>query len=350
MTEQEQQARQSFVARLADLGRAAEAELASADAQTLEEWRVRYLARKGLLAALSDTMKDLPKDEKPAAGREFNRVKTLLEDAYATRAEALQRGRLEGNLAAERIDVTLPGRRPGAGYAHPLQDTLEDIIRIFADLGFGVVEGPEVEWERYNFELLNIPAEHPARESMDTLYVDQGLGILLRTHTSPAQARTMERQEPPIRVIVPGLCYRRDAEDASHLVAFYQCEGLAVDRDVTMADLKGTMAEFARRIFGARVRFRPHHFQFTEPSAEVDFSCTVCGGKGCRTCKYEGWLEVAGCGMVHPQVLRYMNYDPKVYSGFAFGMGPERVALLKHGIPDIRLFYGNDLRFLEQFR
>ncbi len=340
----------SLVVRLAALGRQGESDLAAVGEDGLDDWRVRYLGRKGLLADLSDAIKTVAADERPAAGREMNRVKNLLQTAYDARASALAARRLAGGLASEQIDVTLPGRRPTGGYTHPQRDVLDEIVRIFADMGFSVAEGPEVEWERYNFELLNIPADHPARDAMDTLYIDSGLGLLLRTQTSPVQVRTMEKQEPPVRVIAPGLCYRRDAEDASHLVAFYQCEGLAVDRDVTFADLKGTLSEFARRIFGARTRFRPHHFPFTEPSAEIDFSCTVCGGKGCRTCKYEGWLEIGGCGMVHPRVLRNMRYDPAVYSGFAFGLGPERVAMLKYGIPDLRLFYSNDLRFLEQFR
>ena len=341
----------TIIERLAALHQKAEAELAAiADEAALEQWRIRYLGRKGALAGLFAGIGTLPEEERRAAGRAYNRVKDILGSLYTERAEALEEARLRHDLAAERLDVTLPGRRPSVGYPHPVRETLEEIIRIFADMGFTPVEGPEVEWDRYNFELMNIPADHPARDTMDTLYIDRPLGLLLRTHTSPVQARVMERQEPPVRVIVPGLVYRRENEDASHLADFWQCEGLAVDRDVTFADLKGTIAEFARRIFGARVRFRPHHFQFTEPSAEFDFSCTVCGGEGCRTCKYEGWLEISGCGMVHPQVLRFMNYDPGVYSGFAFGMGPERITMLRYGIPDIRLVYSNDLRFLEQAR
>ncbi len=340
-----------LIEQLQEMRRAAETELAAADGDAaLEQWRIRYLGRKGALAALMEGLGTLSEEERPAAGREANRVKEHLEAAYGERAAALRQARLEGDLAAERIDVTLPGRRPSVGYPHPVRETLEEMIRIFADMGFSVVEGPEVEWDLYNFEMMNIPADHPSRDTMDTFYVSTELGLLLRTHTSPMQARTMLRQQPPVRVIVPGPTYRREAEDASHLADFSQVEGLAVDRDVTMADLKGTISEFARRIFGARARFRPHHFQFTEPSAEVDFSCTVCGGKGCRTCKYEGWLEIMGCGMVHPQVLRNVDYDPRVYSGFAFGIGIERITLLRYGIPDIRLVYSNDLRFLEQFR
>ncbi|MCA1599715.1 MAG: phenylalanine--tRNA ligase subunit alpha [Chloroflexi bacterium] len=341
----------NIIEQLAELGRAAEAGLAGApDAAALEEWRVRYLGRHGALGALMEQMGALPKEERPAAGREANRVKNLLESGYGARAQELQQARLLGNLAAERIDVTMPGRTPAVGYPHPLRETLEEIIRVFADMGFTAVEGPEVEWERYNFELLNIPADHPARDTMDTLYVDQKLGILLRTHTSPMQARTMLAQRPPVRIIVPGQCYRRENEDATHLVDFSQVEGLAVDTDITFADLKGTLALFARRMFDARARFRPHHFQFTEPSAEMDVTCPVCGGKGCRVCKFEGWVELLGCGMVHPRVLRMVGYDPAVYSGFAFGLGIERAAFFKYGVPDLRLFYGNDLRFLEQAR
>jgi len=343
----------NVVERLAELGQTAEAELAGAeDTAALEGWRVRYLGRKGALAALMEGMAALPKEERPAAGREANRVKVSLEGAYSARAAELGRARLAGNLAAEGIDVTLPGRRPAAGYPHPLREATEEIIRIFADMGFSAVEGPEIEWEKYNFELLNIPADHPSRDTMDTFYVDRELGILLRTHTSPMQARTMLAQEPPVRIIVPGPCYRRDNEDATHLADFSQVEGLAVDTDITFADLKGTLALFARRMFGedTRTRFRPHHFQFTEPSAEVDVTCPVCGGTGCRVCKGEGWVELLGCGMVHPEVLRMVGYDPAVYSGFAFGMGIERAAFFRYGVPDLRLLYSNSLSFLEQGR
>jgi phenylalanyl-tRNA synthetase alpha chain len=261
----------------------------------------------------------------------------------------LRQAAIAAGVASEAVDVTLPGRRPGLGVAHPVRETLQDIIRIFGTMGFSVAEGPEVEWDRFNFELLNIPADHPSRDTMDTFYVDVPGGILLRTHTSPVQARVMLSQRPPVRIIAPGRCFRRDQEDASHLSYFWQCEGLAVDKDVTFSDLKGVLATFADQILGCKVRFRPHHFQFTEPSAEFDFSCLVCGGRGCRTCKYEGWLEISGAGMVHPQVLRYMDYDPAVYSGFAFGMGPERVTMMRYGINDIRLLNANDMRFLRQF-
>ncbi|HWE63500.1 MAG TPA: phenylalanine--tRNA ligase subunit alpha [Chloroflexota bacterium] len=341
---------QTFTDALATLRRDAEAGLAQAgDLATLEDWRITFLGRKGALAQAMEQLGTLPKEARPAAGQAANSTKRALEDAYTARQEALKRAALARDLDAETIDVTLPGRAPALGYAHPVRETLEDIIRIFGSMGFSVAEGPEVEWERYNFELLNIPADHPARDTMDTFYVDVPGGIVLRTHTSPVQARVMLSQRPPVRVIAPGRCYRRDQEDASHLSFFWQCEGLAVDRDVTFSDLKGVLESFAQQILGCKVRFRPHHFQFTEPSAEFDFSCLVCNGRGCRTCKYEGWLEISGAGMVHPQVLRNMDYDPAVYSGFAFGMGPERITMMRYGINDIRLLNANDLRFLRQF-
>lgn len=345
MTEQ-----QSYVTAMENLRATAAAALAQAsDLTAIEEWRIAYLGRKGALAQAKEQLAALPKEERPAAGQAFNVTKRAVEDAFAARHEALKRVARAQELHAEDIDVTLPGRSPAVGYAHPVRETLQDIIRIFGSMGFSVAEGPEVEWDRYNFELLNIPADHPARDTMDTFYVDTHAGILLRTHTSPVQARVMLGQRPPVRVIVPGRCYRRDQEDASHLSYFWQCEGLAVDRNVTFSDLKGVLASFAQQILGCKVRFRPHHFQFTEPSAEFDFSCLVCNGRGCRTCKYEGWLEISGAGMVHPQVLRNMDYDPVIYSGFAFGMGPERITMMRYGINDIRLLNANDLRFLRQF-
>lgn len=345
MTEQ-----QIFIDALATLEREAVAALQQAqDLNALEQWRISYLARKGALAQAMDRLRTVPPEARPAAGQAANAAKRTLEGEYAGRLEALKRAALSRDLDAEAIDVTLPGRTHVLGYAHPVRETLQDIMRIFGSMGFSVAEGPEVEWDRYNFELLNIPADHPARDTMDTFYVDVPAGILLRTHTSPVQARVMLDQRPPVRVIVPGRCYRRDQEDASHLSFFWQCEGLAVDTNVTFSDLKGVLASFAQQILGCKVRFRPHHFQFTEPSAEFDFSCLVCGGRGCRTCKYEGWLEISGAGMVHPRVLRNMDYDPAVYSGFAFGMGPERITMMRYGINDIRLLNANDLRFLRQF-
>jgi len=321
-----------------------------ADLDALEQWRIRTIGRnKSELAQAQEALASMAKEEKPRAGQAFNGLKRELEGAFEVRKEALRRADLARDLQAEGIDTTLSGRRPLLGYAHPVRETLREITRIFAQMGFSVAEGPEVEYERYNFELLNIPADHPARDTMDTFYVDVPGGILLRTHTSPVQARVMLEQRPPVRIIAPGRCFRRDQEDASHLSFFWQCEGLAVDRHVTFSDLKGTLAAFAKQILGCKVRFRPHHFQFTEPSAEFDFSCLVCNGRGCRTCKYEGWLEISGAGMVHPRVLRMVDYDPAVYSGFAFGMGPERITMMRYGIGDIRLLNANDMRFLRQF-
>ncbi|HVC79578.1 MAG TPA: phenylalanine--tRNA ligase subunit alpha [Chloroflexota bacterium] len=340
----------SLIATLADLRHRALERLAlTTTADLLEEWRIAFIARKGELPGLREQLPSVPREDMPGVGKAFNAAKQALEQAYEARKEALGGAALEAGLAAEAIDITLPGRAPLTGYAHPVRETLREIIRIFGSMGFSVAEGPEAETDRNNFELLNIPADHPSRDTMDTFYLDVPGGILLRTHTSPVQARVMLSQDPPIRIIAPGRCFRRDQEDASHLSYFWQCEGLAVDRDITFSDLKGVLANFANQILGCNVRFRPHHFQFTEPSAEFDFSCLVCGGKGCRVCKYEGWLEISGAGMVHPQVLRNVGYDPEVYSGFAFGMGPERITMMRYGINDIRLLNANDLRFLRQF-
>ena len=317
--------------------------------EALEEWRIAFIARKGELPGLREQLGLISQEEMPRAGQAFNAAKQALELAYETRREGLSGLALREGLASEAIDITLPGRAPLTGYAHPVRETLREIIRIFGAMGFSVAEGPEAETDRNNFELLNIPSDHPARDTMDTFYLDVPGGILLRTHTSPVQARVMLSQEPPVRIIAPGRCFRRDQEDASHLSYFWQCEGLAVDRDITFSDLKGVLASFATQILGCKVRFRPHHFQFTEPSAEFDFSCLVCGGKGCRVCKYEGWLEISGAGMVHPKVLRNVGYDPATYSGFAFVMGPERITMMRYGINDIRLLNANDIRFLRQF-
>ncbi|HEY8285844.1 MAG TPA: phenylalanine--tRNA ligase subunit alpha [Chloroflexota bacterium] len=340
----------SFIATLAELRQMALERLqliTAADA--LEDWRIAFIARKGQLPSLRDQLPSIPREDLPRAGQAFNAAKQALEQAYEARKQRLGGAALQAELATEAIDISLPGRAPLIGYAHPVRETLREIIRIFGSMGFSVAEGPEAETDRNNFELLNIPADHPSRDTMDTFYLDVPGGILLRTHTSPVQARVMMSQDPPVRIIAPGRCFRRDQEDASHLSYFWQCEGLAVDRDVTFSDLKGVLASFAAQILGCKVRFRPHHFQFTEPSAEFDFSCLVCGGKGCRVCKYEGWLEISGAGMVHPQVLRNVGYDPATYSGFAFGMGPERITMMRYGINDIRLLNANDLRFLRQF-
>ena len=339
-----------FEAALARLSAEAEARLAQAESvEQLEAWRIAYLGRKGTLAAAMEDLGKMAKEDRPRAGQRANQVKSTLEGSFERHRSAVAQAALSKAISAEAIDISLPARSPAPGYAHPVRETLQDIVRIFGNMGFSVAEGPEVESELYNFELLNIPADHPARDTMDTFYVDVPAGILLRTHTSPVQARVMLNQRPPVRIIAPGRCYRRDQEDASHLSYFWQCEGLAVDQHITFSDLKGVLAAFAEQILGCKVRFRPHHFQFTEPSAEFDFSCLVCNGRGCRTCKYEGWLEISGAGMVHPRVLRSMDYDPTVYSGFAFGMGPERITMMRYGINDIRLLNANDLRFFRQF-
>ncbi|MHB1417402.1 MAG: phenylalanine--tRNA ligase subunit alpha, partial [Chloroflexota bacterium] len=296
----------------------------------------------------------LPAAERPAAGQKANEVKGAIEQAFADRMEEIRRASLSLAQQAERIDVTLPGRSPLLGQVHPTTRIVKEILDAFSAMGFQVVEGPEVEWDYYNFEALNIPPDHPARDMWDTFYVAGRArpgDMLLRTHTSPNQIRVMEKTQPPVRVVVPGKCYRYEATDATHESEFFQIEGLAVDKHITMADLKGVLADFARTIFGAdrKVRFRCDYFPFVEPGVEVAVSCWNCKGEGCRLC-HEGWLEIMGAGMVHPNVLAKVGYDPSVYSGFAFGMGPERIAILKYGIDDIRLFYANDLRFLRQFK
>jgi phenylalanyl-tRNA synthetase alpha chain len=329
-------------------GAAEELERASS-LQDLEQLRVRYLGKKGLLTQLLRALPTLPPAERPVIGREANEAKAEIEAALARRFEVVGQGERRARLAADRVDLTLPGRRVVRGARHPLSLVLDEIIDVFVGLGFAVADGPEVESDYYNFEALNIPKDHPARDMQDTFYVSED--VLLRTHTSPVQIRTMLRQKPPVRIIVPGRVYRRDALDQTHSPVFHQVEGLAVDRDISMGDLRGTLELFARELFGAdsRIRFRPSFFPFTEPSAEVDVLCFGCKGAGCRICKASGWLEILGSGMVHPQVLRTVGYDPEEWTGWAFGMGVERVAMLRYGIDDIRLFYENDLRFLEQF-
>ncbi len=321
----------------------------AATSQDLEQVRVRYLGKKGLLTQLLRSMPSLPPAERPVVGREANEAKARIEAELARRLAALQGAERRARLAGDRVDLSLPGRRVVPGSLHPLARVLDEIIDVFVGLGFQVVEGPEVETDHYNFEALNIPKDHPARDMQDTFYVSDE--ILLRTHTSPMQIRAMERQKPPVRIIVPGRVYRRDALDMTHSPVFHQGEGLAVDRDISMGDLRGTLELFARELFGpdSRIRFRPSFFPFTEPSAEVDVLCFACKGAGCRLCKASGWLEILGSGMVHPQVLRTVGYDPEEVTGWAFGMGVERVAMLKYGIDDIRLFFENDVRFLAQF-
>ncbi|MEK7339064.1 MAG: phenylalanine--tRNA ligase subunit alpha [candidate division NC10 bacterium] len=321
--------------------------VAAADEGALEDLRVRYLGRRGSLTAILRGLGDLPPEARPVVGQRANAVKAAIEGALEARRLAL-RATARTGLAADRLDSTLPGRPPMLGGLHPLTATLEDILEIFASLGFAVAEGPEVELDYYNFEALNIPKDHPARDMQDTFYITDE--VLLRTHTSPVQVRVMEAQPPPVRVVVPGKVYRRDA-DVTHSPMFHQVEGLLVDEGVTFADLKGTLTAFVRLFFGeaTRLRFRPSFFPFTEPSAEVDISCVICRGAGCRVCSQGGWLEILGAGMVDPEVFRFVGYDSERFTGFAFGMGVERIAMLRYGIDDIRLFFENDLRFLEQF-
>ncbi len=315
----------------------------------LEVVRVKYLGRQGLLTQLLRSIPSLPPAQRPELGRQANEAKAKIEALLAERLAELKRKEREREVAALRLDLTLPGRRPALGTLHPLTQVQDEIIEIFLGLGFSVAEGPEVESDLYNFEALNIPKDHPARDMQDTFYHSED--VLLRTHTSPVQIRTMQAQRPPVRIICPGKVYRRDA-DITHSPMFHQVEGLAVDRNISMGDLRGTLELFAREMFGPgpRIRFRPSFFPFTEPSAEVDVRCFLCGGEGCRVCKHSGWLEILGAGMVHPQVFRNVGYDPEEVTGWAFGMGVERIAMLKYGIDDIRLFFENDLRFLQQFR
>jgi phenylalanyl-tRNA synthetase alpha chain len=317
----------------------------------LDEWDTRYLGRnRGELKALSSVMPKLSKEERPVVGQKINAVKAALERELAAKREALHQRELTQALEQERIDVTLPGRALPEGHMHPISRIIQDVTKIFVEMGFHAVQGLEVETDYYNFQALNIPADHPARDMQDTFWVNPGQ-ILLRTHTSPMQVRTMKQKRPPVRVVVPGKVYRNEAVDATHEAMFHQIEGLLVDEFCTMADLKGCLERFAQELFGEgrRVRFRGSYFPFTEPSAEVDIDCPLCNGEGCRICKYTGWLEILGSGMVHPKLLREVGYDPTKYRGFAFGMGVERIAMLKYGIGEIRLFSGNDLRFLRQF-
>ena len=317
----------------------------------LEALRVRYLGRQGELTMLLRSLGTLPAEERPAVGAAANEAKRALEGLLESRLAAAADRERTRRRAAARLDLTLPGRRPPQGAIHPLTRVHDEIVSIFVGLGFSVAEGPEIETDFYNFEALNIPRDHPARDMQDTFYVSDA--TLLRTHTSPVQIRALRAAKGalPVKTITPGRVYRRDVADASHSPVFHQVEGLAVDHHITMADLKGTLALFAREMFGPRseIRFRPSFFPFTEPSAEVDVRCFLCAGAGCRACKQSGWLEILGSGMVHPQVLRNGGYDPEDVTGWAFGMGIERIAMLKYGVDDLRLFFDNDLRFLKQF-
>ncbi len=322
------------------------------DLATADEWEREYLGGRGQLTAFLRTLGTLDPAQRPAAGRRANEIKQHLASAYARRRSELEAAELTRRLVEDAVDVTLPGRRPVIGAVHPVSRMIAELSEIFALMGFQTVFGPEVETGRYNFDLLNIPSDHPARDVWDTIIVDtDGPEIVLRTHTSPMQARTMEMSEPPVRVVVPGRCYRYEAQDASHEWMFHQLEGLAVDERITMADLKGVLAELARQLFGPerRIRFRCDFFPFVEPGVDFAVDCAICDGKGCRVCKHSGWLEMGGAGMVHPNVLRGVGYDPERYTGFAFGLGIERMIMMKEGVDDVRAFAGGDLRFLRQF-
>ena len=322
--------------------------------EALEAWRVAYLGRRGRLTLVLRGLAGLPLEKRRNAGAAANRLKQQLESALAAKKDDLARSVAQA-LAADRIDVTLPGPPLHAGRLHPTTQTLRDVLDCFVSMGFQVVEGPEVEWDRYNFEALRIPRDHPARDMWDTLWIDYERDgerpMLLRTHTSPMQIRVMEQTEPPIRVVVPGRCYRYEATDPTHEWMMVQVEGLVVDEGVSLGDLKGTLTDFARRIFGPerKTAFRCDYFPFVEPGMELRIDCFLCGGEGCRTCSRTGWIEILGAGMVHPEILESVGYDSEKYTGFAFGMGIERIAMLRHGIEDIRLLYANDLRFLGQF-
>ncbi|USB34187.1 phenylalanine--tRNA ligase subunit alpha [Paenibacillus sp. YPG26] len=322
-----------------------------ADAGQLNDLRVKYLGKKGALTEILRGMGALSAEERPVIGQVANEVRAAIEEVIERQQLEFQNKETEQRLAAEKVDVTLPGRPLRQGSVHPLNKVIQDIEEIFIGLGYRIAEGPEVETDYYNFEALNLPKNHPARDMQDSFYITDD--ILMRTQTSPVQVRTMEamKGEVPVKVICPGKVYRRDDDDATHSFQFNQIEGLVIGKGIRMSDLKGTLLQFTREMFGpeTQIRLRPSFFPFTEPSAEVDVTCVKCGGSGCRMCKHTGWLEILGCGMVHPRVLEMGGYDPEEYTGFAFGMGVERIAILKYGIDDIRHFYSNDLRFLQQF-
>ncbi len=318
------------------------------DLKSLQDVRIRILGKKGALTEVMKGMRDLSPEQRPLIGNLVNRLKDLFEETFSRRQQELQKEEMAARLASEKIDVTLPGRQQLSGSLHPVTLVMREIVDIFSRLGFSVEDGPEIEHDFYNFEALNIPKDHPARDMQDTFYFSDEL--VLRTHTSPVQIRAMLKHEPPIRIIAPGTVYRRDS-DLTHSPMFHQIEGFLVDEKVTFGDLKGILTHFLNEFFGADlgVRFRPSFFPFTEPSAEVDIACVICGGKGCRVCSGTGWLEILGCGMIDPAVFSSVKYDAEKFSGFAFGMGLERIAMLKYGVNDLRLFFENDLRFLKQF-
>lgn len=323
----------------------------AAEVRELEELRLEVLGKKGSLKQILNAMGSLSAEERPLMGQAANEARTAIETKLADRAAYLGRRELDKRLAEESIDVTIPGRAPAPGARHPMTIVIEDLCRIFTGMGFDIAEGPEIETEYYNFTALNTPEHHPSRDEQDTFYMDGPGGFLLRTQTSPMQVRVMENQKPPIRVICPGKVFRADEVDATHSPVFHQMEGLVVDKNITLGDLKGALTVFANELFGdgTVVRFRPHFFPFTEPSGEMDVRCFSCRGAGCRVCKGDGWIELLGCGMVHPNVLQMSGIDPGVYTGYAFGMGLERVAMTRFGITDLRLLFENDVRFLRQF-
>ena len=317
--------------------------------QELNDIRVKMLGKKGELTAVLRAMGELAEKERPIIGNMVNEAKNNLEILIKEKEEELKKEEVENKLKTENIDVTEPSKKVALGSVHPITQIVDEVTEVFLGMGYSVVDGPEVETTFYNFDQLNSPADHPSRDIQDTFYISED--VILRSQTSPVQARIMEVQKPPIKIICPGAVYRSDTLDATHSPVFHQIEGLVVDKNISMTDLKGTLEMFAKKCLGenTKIRFRPHHFPFTEPSAEADVSCFVCGGKGCRVCKGEGWIELLGCGMVHPNVLRNCGIDPKEYSGFAFGFGVERIAMAKFGIEDMRLLYENDVRFLKQF-
>ena len=319
------------------------------DKAALEALRVAKLGKKGVITSILKQMGSLSPDERPIVGQKANEIRSEIEALIKEKQAELLAKEQQLKLEAETIDVTIPGKQPAIGHTHPLSIVLDEVKEIFSGMGFDVVEGPEVEWDYYNFEALNIPQGHPARDTQDTFYITENM--LLRTQTSPVQIRTMEKRKPPFRVIAPGRVYRSDAVDATHSPLFHQIEGLVLDEGITMADLKGTLETFAKKLYGehTKTRFRPHHFPFTEPSCEMDVSCFKCGGKGCSMCKGEGWIEILGGGMVHPKVLQNGGVDAEKFSGFAFGIGLERLVMFRFGIDDMRLLYENNLKFLEQF-
>lgn len=336
--------------KLLDISKKAIEEISNIESLTeLEAIRIKYLGKKGELTAILRGMGALSPEERPIVGKVANEVRAKIEEELENISREIKEINKSKKLKSEVIDISLPGKKTVIGKRHPLEMTLQGMKDIFVSMGFSIEEGPEIELDYYNFEALNIPKNHPARSEQDTFYINDN--IVLRTQTSPVQIRVMEKQKPPIKMISPGKVFRSDAVDATHSPIFYQLEGLVIDKGITMADLKGTLELFAKKMFGEEVKtkFRPHHFPFTEPSAEMDATCFVCEGKGCKVCKGSGWIELLGCGMVHPQVLRNCGIDPEVYSGFAFGFGVDRMVMLKYGIDDIRLLYESDMRFLKQF-